>query len=305
MIRFRLSHVLTAVLVCIASLLQAQVPELIHTLYPESSTIVHGNVPYAGDTLKKHLLDLYIPRQARGNVPLIIWVHGGGWMHNDKYADMSYMTGTIRALLNKGYALASIDYRHSTTKIFPAQIQDCYQAVEYLYQHAPQYKLDRERFVLMGFSAGGHLASLLGLSLNNDVKAFYPNNRKPAFKIRAVLDFYGPSNFLLFFGEGTPANVDNPVAILLGASPLARPDLSNQASPVTYVDANDPPFFIVNGEKDHDVPPAQSYLLKSYLDLAKVKNELTIVKDAPHYGVMFDAEDVRQKLLAFLDSQLK
>ncbi len=109
----------------------------------------------------------------------------------------------------------------------------------------------------------------------------------------------------MFFGEGTPTNVDNPVAILLGASALARPDLSNQASPVTYVDANDPPFFIVNGEKDPDVPPAQSYLLKSYLDLAKVKNELTIVKDAPHYGVMFDAEDIRQKLLAFLDSQLK
>jgi acetyl esterase/lipase len=302
---FGFSRQLTAVLVCVTCMAYAQAPELIRTLYPEATTIVHSNVPYAGDTLKKHLLDIYIPRQAKGSMPLVIWVHGGGWMHNDKYADMSYMQSTIRALLDKGYALASIDYRHSTTRIFPAQIQDCYQAVEYLYQHAAEYRFDRDRFVMMGFSAGGHLASLLGLSLNNHVQAFYPANRKPTFRIRAVVDYYGPSNFLMFFGDGTPAAVDNPVAILLGASPLARPDLSNQASPVTYVDPNDPPFFIVNGEKDHDVPPAQSYLLKSYLDLAKVKNELTIVKDAPHYGVMFDAEDIRQKLLTFLDNQLK
>jgi len=299
------ASLLTAVLVCMACTTYAQAPEFTRTLFPEATITVHSNIPYAGDTLKKHLLDLYIPRQAKGNVPLIIWVHGGGWMHNNKYSDMSYMQGTIRALLDKGYALASIDYRHSTTKIFPAQIQDCYQGVEYLYQHAAQYKLDRDRFVMMGFSAGGHLASLLGLSLNNNVEAFYPNSRKPTFKIRAVLDFYGPSNFLMFFGQATPAAVDNPVAILLGANPLARPDISNQASPVTYVDPKDPPFFIVNGEKDPDVPPAHSYLLKSYLDLAKVKNELTIVKDAPHYGVMFDAEDIRQKLLAFLDTQFK
>jgi dipeptidyl aminopeptidase/acylaminoacyl peptidase len=74
---------------------------------------------------------------------------------------------------------------------------------------------------------------------------------------------------------------------------------------VTYVDKNDPPFFIVHGEKDNEVPIAQSILLKSHLDLAKVENELMIVKDAPHYGEMFDAEEIRIKLFRFLEEHLK
>ena len=251
------------------------------------------------------MLDIYLPANAPSATPLIIWVHGGAWNHNDKYADMGYMKSTIKALVEKGYALASIDYRQSSTAIFPAQIQDCIQAVEFLNTHAEKYKLDKNKFVLMGFSAGGHLASLMALSNNNSIADFYPANKKPSFKIKAVLDFYGPSDFMLFFSNLDPGVIDNPIAQLLGTSPLKRPDISKLASPVTYVDKNDPPFFIVHGEKDPDVAPTQSYLLKSYLDLAEVKNELTIVKDAPHYGVMFDAEEVRTKLLNFLEMQFK
>jgi acetyl esterase/lipase len=90
---------------------------------------MHNNIPYANDTLKKHLLDIYLPPNANNNTPLIVWVHGGAWMLNDKYADMGYMKNTIKAFINNGYALASIDYRHSTTAIFPAQIQDCNQGI--------------------------------------------------------------------------------------------------------------------------------------------------------------------------------
>jgi acetyl esterase/lipase len=260
------------------------------------------NIPYAGDTLKKHLLDIYLPPGATANNPLIIWVHGGAWMLNDKYADMGYMTNTIRKLIENGYAIASIDYRHSTTAIFPAQIKDCNQAVEFLSTHAKQYRVDPKKFILMGFSAGGHLASLLALSLNNNVTQFYPAKEKPSFQIKAVLDYYGPSNFLLFFGNADPSFVDNPIGILLGASPLKRPDLSALASPVSYVDKNDPPFFIVHGEKDDQVPLAQSHLLKSYLDLSGVKNEITIVMNAPHYGEMFDTPEIQDRLFKFLDS---
>jgi acetyl esterase/lipase len=270
-----------------------------------SGTIFHQNIAYAKDTVKKHLLDIYLPPDAKDNTPVVIWVHGGAWQHNDKYADMGYMTATIRGIIEKGYALASIDYRHSTTAIFPAQIQDCNQALQFLHDHSTKYKLDKNRFALMGFSAGGHLASLLALSNNSEVPEFYENKKKPSFGIKAVFDFYGPSNLTLFFANLDPKDTDNPIATLLGSSPLVRPDISNRASPVTYVDKNDPPFFIVHGEKDPDVPRAQSILLKSYLDLAGVPNEITIVKDAPHYGKMFDAEDIRKKLYAFLDQYLK
>ena len=282
----------------------AQMPDFLTGVFPKG-TVFHQNVPYANDTIKKHLLDIYLPANAQANTPLVIWIHGGAWMLNDKYADMGYMKNTIRSFVENGYALASIDYRHSTTAVFPAQIQDCIQGVQFLHDHAADYKLDKNRFALIGFSAGGHLASLLALSANNNVTAFYPSGKKPSFSIKAVLDFYGPSDFLMFFGLATPGDTGNPVSKLLGASPLIRPDISKLASPVTYVDKNDPPFFIVHGEKDQDVPTAQSYLLKSYLDLSQVKNELTIVKDAPHYGVMFDTDEVRVKLLAFLNTYLK
>jgi acetyl esterase/lipase len=281
----------------------AQTPIGIQKIFPEG-TIFHQNIPYAGDTLKKHQLDIYLPAQAKGPLPLIIWVHGGAWKLNDKYADMGYMKNTIRSFLEKGYALASIDYRHSTTAIFPAQIQDCNQAIEFLYKNAATYNIDKNKLVLIGFSAGGHLASLLALSANQNIPSFYVK-AKPAFRIRAVLDYYGPSDLLLAFGMGNPYATDDPVITLLGASPLTRPDLSKLASPATYVDKNDPPFFIVHGEKDESVAPAQSYLLKSLLDLSQVKNEITIVKNAPHYGEMFDTEDIRKKLFTFLETYVK
>jgi acetyl esterase/lipase len=281
----------------------AQPPDKIRQIFPKG-TIYHQNIPYANDTIKKHTLDIYLPGTAKANTPLLIWVHGGGWMTNDKYADMDYMQHTIRAIVEKGYAIASIDYRHSTTAIFPAQIQDCIQAVQFLHDHSATYNLDKTKFGLIGFSAGGHLASLLALSNNSVVPGFYSGGKKPSFSIKTVLEFYGPSNFLLFFGEASPTDVENPIGVLLGASPLTRPDLSDAASPATYVDALDPSFFIVHGEKDESVPLAHSYLLKSYLDLAGVQNELTVVKGAPHFGVMFDTDEVRLKLMRFLDKHL-
>ena len=286
-------------------LVNAQAPDHIVSIFPKG-TIFHQNVPYANDTVKKHLLDIYLPANASAATPLIIWVHGGAWNHNDKYADMGYMKSTIKALVEKGYALASIDYRQSSTAIFPAQIQDCIQAVEFLNTHAEKYKLDKNKFVLMGFSAGGHLASLVGLSNNQAVTTFYHNAQKPHFKIKCVLDFYGPSDFITL-GSSPDTSINNErnaVSILLGSMPIKRPDLARQASPSTYVDKNDPPFFIVQGEKDESVPYTQSQMLAAWLTVNGVPNQLTIVPGAPHYGVMFDAADIRKNLFAFLAAHL-
>ena len=277
----------------------AQVPDRVRAWFPEG-TVFHHNIPYANDTLKKHLLDIYVPANAKGSVPLVVWVHGGAWMLNDKYADMGYMKNTIRGFLEKGYALASIDYRYSTTARFPAQIIDCNMALEFLNTNAAKYKLDKNRIALIGFSAGGHLASVQGLALNNQVADFYPNGKRPTYKLKGVIDFYGPSDFLAMVGTADPDTTSYPISILIGANPIRRPDLSKRASPVTYVDKNDPPFFIVQGEKDDAVPYQQSILLHSWLDIVGVKNELTIVKGAPHYGEMFDAADIREKMFRFL-----
>ncbi|MEO5681773.1 MAG: alpha/beta hydrolase [Chitinophagaceae bacterium] len=286
--------------------LRAQLTDKMKTILP-ANTVAYGNIPYADDTSRFHLLDIYLPANTSKPLPLVVWIHGGAWMLNDKYSDMGYMTKTVKSFLDSGYALASIDYRYSTTAIFPAQVQDCNQAIQFLYDHADKYKLDKNRIALIGFSAGGHLASLLGLSHNNNITAFYAAGKKPSFTIRTVLDFYGPSDFGIFAGapDTSTNNERNPVSILLGALPLKRPDLAKIASPVTYIDKNDPPFLIVQGEKDESVPYTQSVLLQSWLHLAGVKNDLMVVPGAPHYGPMFDADNIREKVFYFLRTYLR
>lgn len=270
------------------------------SLFPEG-TILHGNIAYNNDTLPKHLLDIYLPPNVKGTVPLIVFIHGGGWIGNDKYADIGYMKNTVAEIINSGYALASIDYRFATQSIFPAQIQDCNRAVSFLYDNAEKYGFDTERFALMGFSAGGHLASLQGLSDNNKIDDFYMPATSRNFSFKAVVDFYGPSELILFPGANDPKS---PEALLIGATPLDRPDLAKIASPTSYVDENDPPFLIIHGEKDDLVSPRQSQLLSSWLTIKGVKNKLIIVPDAPHFGEMFDSEEVRNKVMTFLKKQL-
>src|SRR5918993_627180 len=269
-------------------------------LFPQG-TILHANLRYNNDTLQKHLLDIYLPANAKGNIPLVIFVHGGAWLSNDKYADMGYMKKTVAEIISNGFALASIDYRFSTDAVFPAQIQDCNRAVSFLYDNADKYGFDKKRFAVMGFSAGGHLASLMGLSKNNNVKDFFMPGTSQSFNYKGVVDFYGPAELILFPGNN---DVKSPESILIGAALLARPDLAKAASPVSYVDKNDPPFLIIHGEKDDLVSPKQSMLLSAWLNVVNVKNELVIVKDAPHFGVMFDTDDIRIKVMDFLKKHL-
>lgn len=278
----------------------SQTNPVIHAFPP--GVILHGNIHYNQDTLKKHLLDIYLPANAKGKLPLVILIHGGGWLSNDKYADIGYMKKTVAEIISSGFALASVDYRFSTQAVFPAQIQDCNRAVSFLYDNADKYGFDKKRLAVMGFSAGGHLASLIGLSKNNNVNAFFMPGTSKLFSFKAVVDFYGPSELILFPGSN---DEKSPESLLIGAAPLARPDLAKVASPVTYVDKNDPPFLIIHGEKDDLVSPKQSQLLSSWLSVVSVQNELFIVKDAPHFGVMFDTDEVRGKVMNFLRKQVK
>ncbi len=286
-------------------LAQPPSPSVIQGRLPKG-TVIHGNVPYNNDTLKKHLLDIYLPADAKGKVPsggvpLVVFIHGGGWIGNDKYADMGYMPSTVNAMLDNGFAVASIDYRFAQNAVFPGILQDCNKAVSFLYDNATKYNLDKSRIALMGFSAGGHLASLMGTSHNNEVaNLYFPNSYRP-FKYKAVVDFYGPTDLVLLPGN---EDIKSPEAILIGAKPLERPDLAKAASPITYIDKSDPPFIIFHGEKDNIVSNKQSKLFSAWLTHFGVKNELTIVKDAPHFGTMYDVEEIRNKVISFLKAEL-
>lgn len=294
-------HIFALLLLTTLSYAQMPTASIIQGRLPKG-TVIQGNIPYNNDTLKKHLLDIYLPANAKGKIPLVVFIHGGGWIGNDKYADMGYMTNTINAMLESGFAIASIDYRFAQNAVFPAILQDCNKAVSFLYDNADKYGLDKNRIALMGFSAGGHLASLMGTSQNNKITDLYfPASYRP-FKYKAVVDFYGPTDLTLL-----PGNEDekSPEGILIGAKPLERPDLAKAASPITYIDKNDPPFLIFHGEKDNIVSNKQSKLFSAWLKYHGVKNELTIVKDAPHFGKMYDVEEIKNKVISFLKDSLK
>lgn len=171
----------------------------------------------------------------------------GGWLSNDKYADIGYMKKTAVKIVGSGIALASIDYRFSTQSLFLNKYKTAIGLFHFYYDSADKYGFDRRWFSLIGFSADAHFASLMGLSKNDNAKDFFMPGTSSSFGFKGVVDFYGTSELILFPGNN---DAKSPESILIGATPLARPDSVKTANPVSYVDENVPPFLIIHGEKD-------------------------------------------------------
>jgi acetyl esterase/lipase len=207
-------------------------------------------------------------------------------------------------LIGHGYAIASVGYRFSKDSIFPAQIRDCNAAIRYIFQHAAELGVDTSRVVVAGASAGGHLASLAGMSLNNKRQDFNPYPLKGRkVSIKGVINFYGPADLYAFHGDGAGYKVDSAsssVSRLLGASPLVRPDLAKWASPATYVDKDDPPVLILHGDKDPIIHYYLGPLFYNVLRLAGVKATLVTVPGGGHGGPEFSDAERQAQVLDFL-----
>lgn len=267
-----------------------------------SGVKLHRSIPYGKNDPNQNI-DLYIPQNTTKPMPLILWIHGGAWEGGYKnWIDVAYLT-------QHGYAIASIEYRFSQTAKFPAQVLDCNEAIYFMWKNAAKYNLDTSRFVIGGGSAGGHLASLIGMSVNNHVPAFYNDVKKESkVKIKAVLDFYGPADFNATHGKAVPMDHDSPASVitkLLGASILDRPDLAKIASPVTYVDKNDPPVLILHGDADELVPFFESQIFNSWLKLAGVRSQLVKLPGVGHAGPAFSDPEHQKIVIDFLTDVLK
>ncbi|MCF7818495.1 MAG: alpha/beta hydrolase [Kiritimatiellales bacterium] len=261
------------------------------------------NIPYANLESGPLLLDLYRPVNAKGSVPLIIWIHGGGWKNGSKENCLPVRLG----FTERGYAIASINYRLTDAASFPAQIEDCKAAIRWLRAHAKEYGLDPDHFGVWGSSAGGHLVALLGTS--GEVSAFDTGeNMKVSSRVQAVCDYYGPSDFKTMGtvpGFEGHARADSPESALLGGTAREKPEAAAAASPVTYVTADDPPFLIVHGDNDRTVPPDQSRRLDAALRAAGVESELVILPGSGHGGPAFSSPETIGKVAAFFDRHLK
>ncbi|CAN5817950.1 hypothetical protein BH09VER1_BH09VER1_34050 [soil metagenome] len=248
------------------------------------------DIAYTGGANPQQTLDLYLPAQKPA--PLVLWIHGGGWKTNNK----SWVL--VPYLVAKGYAIASINYRYSTEAIFPAQIQDANAALNFVLHHAAEYGLDKNRIAVAGDSAGGHLALLLGLA--RDEGGF---GADATIRPRAVIDFFGPTDFTAF-SQPPPPGAEDVIGQLLGATPHDRPDLAKAASPVTYVAAANPPVLILHGEKDTVVPLSQSRVLEDLLKKANIPAELVVVPGGGHEGPAFSNAKAQEKILRFLEQNL-
>lgn len=270
---------------------------------PPPGFIALRNLDYAGQGNSRQKLDLYLPEKpADKPLPLIAYIHGGGWEGGDK-SD----TGLLFELIKSGgYAGASIGYRFTDQGPMPVQIHDVKAAMRWLNAHAKAHGIDSAKIGLTGISAGGHLVSLLGTSqgvAELDGSVGTPGELP---KITCVANFCGPANFLTFNKPGTSIIVgDKPGSALfkLFGGPMSQhPVEAKAASPVTYVSSDDPPFLHIHGTADNLVPYAQAQEFDAALEKAGVSSTLLTGKDAPH---VFFSADLLSKMRVFFDKHLQ
>jgi acetyl esterase/lipase len=243
-------------------------------------------------------LDLYLPKNGKGPFPVVVWVHGGGWMNGSKQKPKA------EYLSEHGYAVASIDFRQSQDAMWPAQINDCRNAIRWLRSHSTTYQLNPEKIGAWGSSSGGHLVALMGTLP-------YDPNEKISSRVQAVCDWYGPTDLLSMppnnVGNGrTEEDVANSNgAKLLGCTVKDCPELAKQVSGLHNVSSDDAPFLIMHGDEDPGVPISQSTRFYEKLQAQGVYSELEIVVGAGHGGPLFAADEAKDRVRSFFDSFLK
>ena len=236
------------------------------------------NVPFAARGDRVLYLDIYLPHEAPGPLPLVIWVPGGGWRNCARGNRTAF-------LVDHGLATASIEYRVSSQAIAPANVHDCKAAVRWLRAHAAEYGIDPERIGVWGASAGGHLAALLGLAAGVPELEGAGNTDGVSSHVQAVCDFCGPTDLARLVAP--PMRQQYPTLyevtkFYLGGPPEERLDLARLVSPLCHVSADAPPMFIAHGDGDCTVPPVESSDLYHALDEVGADVTLHVVQGGAH-----------------------
>ena len=264
---------------------------------PEGVDVLR-DITFATVDEQKLQLDLYRPKEATGKLPVVVWVHGGGWKNGSKDRCPAAW------LAIHGFAVASIDYRLTHQAQWPAQIDDCRAAVRWLRENAGTLNLNPDRIGAWGSSAGGHLVALLGTL---DAQG----SEKTSSQVQAVCDWFGPTDLLTMppntiSETRTEADIaESNGAKLLGSTVRDVPELAKQASALYQVSKDDPPFLIMHGEKDPGVPLSQSQRLHEKLLTAGAQSKLQVVTGAGHGGKEFQTPEAKQLVLDFFSKKLK
>lgn len=281
-----MKKILSCFLIASVGFAQAQEEtEIKKVVYPEGFT-ERLNVVYTKVNDWEGKMDLYLPPKEKGPSPVVINIHGGGWNKGNKESQTGF-----NSFFKQGYAVANIAYRLSQVATAPAAVEDTRCALIYLIKNAKQLNIDPDKIVIMGGSAGGHLALMGGL-LGSDSR--FDTNCKGVkeVKVAAIIDKYGITQ--------VPAWKSKSATQWLGDK-AGDEEFAKSVSPISYVKKNSPPVFIVHGDADPIVPYQQSVDLKKKLDGMGVKNKFLTVPGGQHGK--FDREknsEVNRAIIDFL-----
>jgi acetyl esterase/lipase len=266
---------------------------------------VKRDISYAGNDNPRQKLDLYLPKKRTSDQPLpvIVFIHGGGWKGGDK----SSGAGNVSRFVASGdYAGVSVGYRLTNEARWPAQIHDCKAAIRWIRGNAKEYNFDPDKIAVWGTSAGGHLVSMLGTSgdvkeLEGTIGSFTSNSSR----VTCVVNYFGPENFVTMVTK--PSTIDRttkdyPEALLIGGRVQDVPEKAKAASPITYVSADDPPFLTAHGTKDPLVPFDQALELDAAMKKAGVSHLLVEMTNGGHG---FRSEELDKRVKQFLDLHLR
>jgi acetyl esterase/lipase len=270
---------------------------LVATANPEPTFATHEYSRPDGNPLT---LDIYRPEVSFGELPVVVFVHGGGWKNGDKTVVRKKATW----LTEHGFAVAGIDFRQTDVAGWPAQIDDCYTAVRWLRENGEKLGLATERIAAAGTSSGGHLVALMGTRP-------YPGDESTSSRVQAVLDWFGPADLLTMppnnVGNGRTAEdvANSNGAKLLRATVREVPERAKDASALYQASADDAAFLILHGDADEGVPIDQSQRLHAALLEAGVESQLIVYPGAGHGGKAFETPAARASVVTFLNQHLR
>jgi len=260
-----------------------------------------ADIEYArvGDQSLK--LDLYQP--ATDHAPLLVWLHGGRWESRSKERM------PLAALVDHGYALASLDFRPASISRFPGQVHEIKAALRFLRAQAARYGYDATRIGILGESSGGHLAALVGTTNGHrDLEGTLGEHLDTSSDVHAIVSYFGAANLVTILAQSTPHGIEvrtPALKRLLGALPEENEALARLASPVFHVDAGDPPLLLLHGDQDAQMPVNQSLELQGAYESARLDVKLIVVHGVGHGDAAFFDRDRTALVAAFLDAHLR
>lgn len=277
-------------------------------------------ISYASED-PRQVLDIYLPNEGDGPFPLIVFIHGGGWVSGDRRE--STMPGVFK-VMSQGYALACIEYRLAPEATWPEPLEDVRCAIRFLRAHANEYELKADKIAVWGNSAGAHLANMVAALAG---RPMFSGRRlgymEQSDAVQCVISLYSPLDMYQIAlcdrtidedqqmatggvaGQpGVPDDMNKPHNMLMGFNILRNPEAAVIASPMAFVSEDFPPALYMHGIEDQIVPYTQSVAMAKKVNYlcGDDRAKLRLFENAMHGAPSMKTDESVNEVLDFVDS---